>query len=183
MKYINDRGCYGKSLPRLLLQSRYRGCCYKVVTTVVVTVVTAVVVTRSLPRLLLQSRYRGFCYKVVTTVVVTKSLPRLLQSRYRGCCYKVVTAVVLPGEFKKHAIWWQLSSGCQMAGFLALLSSELSVFTLSVITLERHYAIMHAMYLNKRLSLRQAGKSILTLTPTFLPLFTTYRLILFTMIV
>ena len=32
-----------------------------------------------------------------------------------------------------------------------------SVFTLAVITLERNYAITHAMHLNKRLSLRHAA--------------------------
>ncbi|XP_071099590.1 leucine-rich repeat-containing G-protein coupled receptor 5-like [Haliotis cracherodii] len=61
------------------------------------------------------------------------------------------------GEFKKHAIWWQLSPGCVIAGFLGVLSSELSVFTLTVITMERFYAITHAMQLNKRLSLRHAS--------------------------
>ncbi|XP_035218752.1 follicle-stimulating hormone receptor-like, partial [Stegodyphus dumicola] len=55
------------------------------------------------------------------------------------------------------AIKWQTSIGCEVAGFLGVLSSELSVFTLSVITLERNYAITHAMHLNKRLSLRHAG--------------------------
>jgi leucine-rich repeat-containing G protein-coupled receptor 6 len=43
------------------------------------------------------------------------------------------------------------------AGFFGVLSSELSVFTLAVITLERNYAITHAMHLNKRLSLRHAA--------------------------
>ena len=33
----------------------------------------------------------------------------------------------------------------------------MSVFTLAVITLERNYAITHAMHLNKRLSLRHAA--------------------------
>ena len=56
-----------------------------------------------------------------------------------------------------HAIKWQTSPGCLMAGFLGVLSSELSVFTLTVITLERFYAITHAMHLNKRLSIRHAG--------------------------
>ena len=42
----------------------------------------------------------------------------------------------------------------QVAGFFGVLSSELSVFTLAVITLERNYAITHAMHLNKRLSLK-----------------------------
>ncbi|KAJ8675369.1 hypothetical protein QAD02_011155 [Eretmocerus hayati] len=61
------------------------------------------------------------------------------------------------GQFRKFAIRWQMSYGCQLAGFLGVLSSELSVFTLAVITLERNYAITHAMHLNKRLSLRDAG--------------------------
>lgn len=50
-----------------------------------------------------------------------------------------------------------MSSGCQVAGFFGVLSSELSVYTLTVITLERNYAITHAMHLNKRLSLRHAA--------------------------
>ncbi|KAK2576225.1 hypothetical protein KPH14_005594 [Odynerus spinipes] len=60
------------------------------------------------------------------------------------------------GEFKMYAIPWQMSAGCQLAGFLGVLSSELSVYTLAVITLERNYAITHAMHLNKRLSLKHA---------------------------
>ncbi|KAL9874779.1 G-protein coupled receptor rickets isoform 3-T8 [Glossina fuscipes fuscipes] len=61
------------------------------------------------------------------------------------------------GEFRMFAIPWQMSMICQIAGFLAVLSSELSVYTLAVITLERNYAITHAIHLNKRLSLRQAS--------------------------
>jgi len=61
------------------------------------------------------------------------------------------------GEFKVYAIPWQMSAGCQLAGALAVLSSELSVYTLAVITLERNYAITHAMHLNKRLSLKHAS--------------------------
>ena len=68
----------------------------------------------------------------------------------------VVDASTL-GEFRKYAIPWQMSAGCQLAGFLGVLSSELSVYTLAVITLERNYAITHAMHLNKRLSLKHAG--------------------------
>lgn len=60
------------------------------------------------------------------------------------------------GEFRMFAIPWQMSVVCQVAGFLAVLSSELSVYTLAVITLERNYAITHAIHLNKRLSLKQA---------------------------
>ncbi|XP_076450179.1 uncharacterized protein LOC143286487 [Babylonia areolata] len=80
------------------------------------------------------------------------------------------------GEFRKYAIQWQISGGCLVAGFLGVLSSELSVFTLTVITLERFYVITHAMQLNKRLSLRQAGYIMLggwlwTIALASLPLF------------
>uniref|UniRef100_A0A146LLJ9 Leucine-rich repeat-containing G-protein coupled receptor 6 n=4 Tax=Lygus hesperus TaxID=30085 RepID=A0A146LLJ9_LYGHE len=68
----------------------------------------------------------------------------------------VVDASTL-GDFEMYAIPWQMSAGCQLAGFLGVLSSELSVYTLAVITLERNYAITHAMHLNKRLSLKHAG--------------------------
>ncbi|XP_018027007.1 leucine-rich repeat-containing G-protein coupled receptor 5A-like isoform X2 [Hyalella azteca] len=68
----------------------------------------------------------------------------------------VVDASTL-GEFRMYAIPWQMSTGCQVAGFIGVFSSELSVFTLTVITLERNYAITHAMHLNKRLSLRHAA--------------------------
>lgn len=68
----------------------------------------------------------------------------------------VVDASTL-GEFRMYAIPWQMSAGCQLAGFMSVLSAELSVFTLAVITLERNYAITHAMHLNKRLSLKHAG--------------------------
>lgn len=68
----------------------------------------------------------------------------------------VVDAATL-GQFRRYAIPWQMSFGCQLAGFLGVLSSELSVYTLAVITIERNYAIVHAMQLNKRLSLRHAS--------------------------
>ncbi|KAK4296827.1 hypothetical protein Pmani_030718 [Petrolisthes manimaculis] len=68
----------------------------------------------------------------------------------------VVDASTL-GEFRMYAIPWQTSVGCQVTGFLGVLSCELSVYTLTVITMERNYAITHAMHLNKRLSLRHAA--------------------------
>ncbi|XP_076031747.1 uncharacterized protein LOC143019684 isoform X2 [Oratosquilla oratoria] len=61
------------------------------------------------------------------------------------------------GKFRMYAIPWQMSSACQIAGFVGVLSSELSVYTLAVITMERNYAITHAMHLNKRLSLKHAA--------------------------
>ncbi|XP_053694769.1 leucine-rich repeat-containing G-protein coupled receptor 5 [Sabethes cyaneus] len=87
----------------------------------------------------------------------------------------VVDASTL-GEFRMYAIPWQMSAGCKLSGFLAVLSSELSVYTLAVITLERNYAITHAMHLNKRLSLRHAGYIMtigwaFAITMAILPLF------------
>ena len=61
------------------------------------------------------------------------------------------------GQFRTFAIRWQNSWVCQLTGFTGVLSTELSVYTLAVITLERNYAITHAMHLNKRLSLRAAS--------------------------
>lgn len=61
------------------------------------------------------------------------------------------------GEFQQYAIRWQTSPGCLVAGFLGVFSSELSVFTLTVITVERYYAISHALQYNKRLTLKSAG--------------------------
>lgn len=43
-----------------------------------------------------------------------------------------------------------------------MFASHLSVFTLTVITIERWFAITHAMYLNKRIKLRQAGVIMLS---------------------
>ena len=62
------------------------------------------------------------------------------------------------GEFEKYAVRWQSSPGCLVAGFLGVLSSELSVFALTVITIERFYAISHAMQLDRRLRLRHASE-------------------------
>ena len=60
------------------------------------------------------------------------------------------------GVFRKYGVAWQLSKGCGAASFLAVFSSELSIYTLSVITLERFYAIKHALHLEKRLKLKHA---------------------------
>ncbi|KAH9424534.1 Protein-hormone receptor, partial [Dermatophagoides pteronyssinus] len=64
--------------------------------------------------------------------------------------------LVTLGYFRSYAIRWQNSFVCQLTGFAGVFSAELSVYTLAVITLERNYAITHAMHLNKRLSFRAA---------------------------
>ena len=60
------------------------------------------------------------------------------------------------GSFHSYGTEWQLSAGCRTAGFLAILSSELSVFTLTVITLERYIAIKNAIRVNRKLQLKTA---------------------------
>jgi hypothetical protein len=60
------------------------------------------------------------------------------------------------GIYFTYAISWQYDGGCQVAGFLAIFSTNLSVCTLTVITMERWYAISYAINLRKRLRMRQA---------------------------
>lgn len=51
-----------------------------------------------------------------------------------------------------------LGDGCKIAGFLTVFSSQLSVYTLTIITLERWFAIRYAIYLNRRIRLGAAVK-------------------------
>ncbi|XP_043246440.1 lutropin-choriogonadotropic hormone receptor-like [Amphibalanus amphitrite] len=60
------------------------------------------------------------------------------------------------GVYFSFAIDWQEGLGCQVAGFLTVFASELSVFTLVTITCERWYAITNAIYLTKRLRITGA---------------------------
>ncbi|XP_041726305.1 lutropin-choriogonadotropic hormone receptor-like [Coregonus clupeaformis] len=57
-------------------------------------------------------------------------------------------------EYYNHATDWQTGMGCGVAGFLTVFASELSVYTLTMITLERWHTITNAMHINKRLRLR-----------------------------
>ncbi|XP_061693885.1 lutropin-choriogonadotropic hormone receptor-like [Syngnathoides biaculeatus] len=56
-------------------------------------------------------------------------------------------------EYYNHAMEWQTGPGCDTSGFLTMFSSELSVYTLTVISFERWYTIINAMDLNKRLGM------------------------------
>lgn len=69
-----------------------------------------------------------------------------------------------------------LGAGCKIAGFLTVFASHLSVFTLTIITIERWFAITHAIYLNKRIKLKPAtyimiGGWIYSAIMSALPLF------------
>lgn len=57
-------------------------------------------------------------------------------------------------QYYNHATDWQTGPGCSAAGFLTVFACELSVFTLTVISLERWHTITHAMHVDKRLRMR-----------------------------
>lgn len=61
------------------------------------------------------------------------------------------------GEYFNVAYDWQYGAGCKAAGFLTVFASHLSIFTLTIITLERWFAITYAIYLNKRLKIKAAA--------------------------
>lgn len=72
------------------------------------------------------------------------------------CCTNTkygLLIIILNFHFLKN-----LGDGCRIAGFLTVFSSQLSVFTLTIITLERWFAIRYAIYLNRRIRLGCAAK-------------------------
>ncbi|KAJ1078073.1 hypothetical protein K5549_011400 [Capra hircus] len=60
------------------------------------------------------------------------------------------------GQYYNHAIDWQTGSGCSAAGFFTVFASELSVYTLTVITLERWHTITYAIQPDQKLRLKHA---------------------------
>uniref|UniRef100_A0A8D0D019 Thyroid stimulating hormone receptor n=1 Tax=Sander lucioperca TaxID=283035 RepID=A0A8D0D019_SANLU len=59
-------------------------------------------------------------------------------------------------QYCSYAIYWQTGLGCSAAGFFTVFASELSVFTLTAITLERWHTITNALRLDRKLRLRHA---------------------------
>ncbi|XP_078144124.1 thyrotropin receptor-like [Centroberyx gerrardi] len=60
-------------------------------------------------------------------------------------------------QYYHHAIAWQTGAGCNLAGALSIFASELSVYTLTAITLQRWHAIFFAMRPERKLRLRHAA--------------------------
>ncbi|KAG5831357.1 hypothetical protein ANANG_G00302900 [Anguilla anguilla] len=60
-------------------------------------------------------------------------------------------------QYYNHATDWQTGGGCGAAGFLTVFASELSVYTLTVITLERWHTITHALRRDRKLRLRHVA--------------------------
>ncbi|XP_077977784.1 uncharacterized protein LOC144433352 [Glandiceps talaboti] len=58
--------------------------------------------------------------------------------------------VIYRGEYIKFDLAWRLSSVCQFCGFLSLVSSEASVFILTIITLDRFFSVAYPFKFKKR---------------------------------
>lgn len=78
----------------------------------------------------------------------------LLLGIYLG--FLAVVDIKTYGNFRAKALHWQFSPQCKVAGFIAVLSSELSVYTLTVITVERFITIKYSMYISKQMSVTKA---------------------------
>lgn len=77
--------------------------------------------------------------------------------------YLIILATVdarTRGYYNKYAKEWQHGVGCKVAGFLSIFSTELSVFTLNIITLERYYAILFPLRQTKWMTIRQTAISL-----------------------
>lgn len=79
--------------------------------------------------------------------------------------YLLMIAVVdlrTHGHYSHYAIEWQTGPGCSVAGFLSVFGGELSVYTLSTITMERWHTITHALQIERRLGITQAATIMAT---------------------
>ncbi|KAF7216711.1 thyrotropin receptor [Nothobranchius furzeri] len=57
-------------------------------------------------------------------------------------------------QYYQYAIYWQTGSGCNLAGILSVFASELSVYTLTLISFQRWHAIFNAMRPDRHMRLR-----------------------------
>ncbi|CAL8304739.1 unnamed protein product [Lota lota] len=105
----------------------------------------------------------------VVLLVLLASRAKLTVPRFLMChlafadlcmgVYLIIIAtgdIVTRGQYYNHAIAWQMDYGCNAAGFFTVFASELSVFTLTAITLERWHTITHALRLDRKIRLRHA---------------------------
>nr|XP_028580861.1 follicle-stimulating hormone receptor-like [Podarcis muralis] len=79
-------------------------------------------------------------------------------------------------QYYNYAIDWQTGAGCKAAGFFTVFASELSVYTLTFITLERWHTITYAMELERKVRFRHAVAFMLVgwafaFTVAILPIF------------
>lgn len=69
-----------------------------------------------------------------------------------------IADLITVGTYFDFAMDWQHGYGCKIAGAVSLFASQLSIFTLSVITFERYYTITYSIDLNMRLQLTWASR-------------------------
>lgn len=79
-------------------------------------------------------------------------------------------------SYFKYAMTWQFV-GCKFAGGLSIYASQLSIYTLTVITFDRYLAIIYSIDYNMRLKLNKAVRImaigwIFAITAALLPIFT-----------
>lgn len=68
----------------------------------------------------------------------------------------VVESIITSGKYFLYVEKLQYSWNCDVLGALAILSNQLSVFSLTMITVERYLTVVYAMYPRYRLSMRTA---------------------------
>nr|XP_046231139.1 thyrotropin receptor-like [Scatophagus argus] len=64
-------------------------------------------------------------------------------------------------HYYHYAIAWQTGGGCNLAGTLSVFASELSVYTLTLISLRRWHAIFYAMRPDRKMRLRHVAMLML----------------------
>ena len=65
------------------------------------------------------------------------------------------------GVYQNYARAWQFNGGCRGAGFLSIFSTEMAAYTLTVITVERYFMIVHPLDKERHLTLRQITRLML----------------------
>ncbi|XP_008299987.1 thyrotropin receptor-like [Stegastes partitus] len=82
---------------------------------------------------------------------------------FADCCMGMYLLLIASVDFytRSHyyhyAITWQTGNGCSLAGVLSVFASELSVYTLTVISFQRWHAIFYAMRPDRKIRLRHAA--------------------------
>ncbi|XP_016061607.1 PREDICTED: leucine-rich repeat-containing G-protein coupled receptor 4, partial [Miniopterus natalensis] len=81
------------------------------------------------------------------------SVSNLLMGAYTGIL--TFLDAVSWGRFAEFGIWWEIGSGCKLAGFLAVFSSESAIFLLMLAAVERSLSAKEIMKNGKSNHLRQ----------------------------
>ncbi|CAK6449295.1 unnamed protein product [Pipistrellus nathusii] len=104
------------------------------------------------------------------------SVSNLLMGAYTGIL--TFLDAVSWGRFAEFGIWWEIGSGCKLAGFLAVFSSESAIFLLMLAAVERSLSAKEILKSRKGNHLRQfrvaallafAGAGVAGCFPLFFP--------------